>query len=57
MSEYAKKHSDQVDLGARFASIAIREQLKEIHQGISALVKFTTIARTKSELTWSSQTH
>ncbi|KAK4696357.1 hypothetical protein P7C71_g1551, partial [Lecanoromycetidae sp. Uapishka_2] len=37
MSEYAKKNSDQVDLGARYASIAIRDQLKEIQQGIPAL--------------------
>lgn len=40
MSEYAKKSPDHVkiDLGARYASIAIRDQLKEIQQGISALV-------------------
>ena len=38
MSEYAKNPSYDLDLGARYASIAIREQLREIQQGISALV-------------------
>ena len=38
MSEFAEKPSYNVDLGARYASIAIREQLRLIQQGIAALV-------------------
>ena len=57
MSEYAKKLSNDVDLGARWASIAIREQLKEIQQGIPGLVRVPTTAPTMSILTWSSQRH
>ena len=38
MSEFAKKQPSEVDLGARYASIAIREQLRDIQQGIAALV-------------------
>ena len=38
MSEFAEKLSYDVDLGARYASIAIREQLRLIQQGIAALV-------------------
>ena len=38
MSEFAEKPTYDVDLGARYASIAIREQLKLIQQGIAALV-------------------
>ena len=57
MSEYAEKHSDEVDLGARYASIAIRDQLKEIQQGIQVLVQIPTTALTTSRLTCSSQRH
>ena len=56
MSKYAEKHSSEVDYGARYASIAIRDQLKEIHQGIPALVQISIIALTESELTESSLT-
>lgn len=38
MSRYAELKPDQIDLGAQRASIAIREQLKEIHSGIQSLV-------------------
>ena len=38
MSEYAKRSYDQADIGARYASIAIRDQLKEIQLGIATLV-------------------
>ena len=38
MSEFAEKPSYEADLGARYASIAIREQLRDIQQGIAALV-------------------
>ena len=51
MSEYAKKESDEVDLGARYASIAIRDDLKVIQQGIPVLVQIPTTAPAKSELT------
>ena len=38
MSRYAEIETGQIDLGAQWASIAIREQLKEIHRGIQSLV-------------------
>ena len=38
MSRYAELTTDQIDLGAQRASIAIREQLKEIQRGIPSLV-------------------
>ncbi len=48
MTKYARKLYDDVDLGARWASIAIREQLKEIQQGIPGLVRVPTTAPTMS---------
>ena len=40
MSRYAELKTDDMDLGARRASIAIREQLKVIQRGIQSLVRF-----------------
>lgn len=51
MSVFAEKPSYEVDLGARYASIAIREQLRLIQQGIAALVYLSAIAPTMTILT------